>query len=277
MDLPVKIRAHILNFALDSPKDYWLDRRVINIQNSLLSRFGKHFWEFLGAPGAANLLCLNKQIRREVQEILFISFAFFSDSWHLISDWLRFPSQLEFFPMREIRHIVFTTQVPRQFKHEQVRLAKLLSLLPKLESVRIMVTSSTTLAASNKWITEECTDYILKVALLFRGVKQVSVIGQDLVHRPEMLIVRDARRRLREMNQPWYLDLHLNYLPCRNGVLLTHEEHRALAYRFYPPISLLTIHDMDAKGISNVKKRLEDLGKEEEEKKKKRKKKGKKE
>ncbi|RJE24622.1 hypothetical protein PHISCL_03046 [Aspergillus sclerotialis] len=236
LNLPVDLRTKILNLAITTPHDYWLDRRVFGLYNSILSPSRKRFWSFVAAPGATKLLCVNKQIRREVQEILFTSFAFFSFSWHLVADSLQFPDQLEFFSLREIRHLVFMTQVPSQLKHEQVTVTRLLSALPKLESVRVMVTSSTTIPAVNQQSTEACSDYIVQVALLFRGVGQVSVIGQDLVYHQEKIIVRDARRRLREMRLPWYRELHLNYLPCRNRVLLTHEEHAAVAFWYYPPV-----------------------------------------
>ena len=238
LDLPVNLRAKILNLAISSPNDYWLDRRVFCLDKSVLSPSRKRVWSFAAVPGAINLLCVNKQIRREVQEILFTNFAFFAFRWDVVIGWLLFPGQLEFFPLQQIRHLVYMTQVPRQLKHEEKTVSRLLSSLPKLESVRVLVTFATIIFAIDQHNPDACSDYIVDVALLFRHVGQVSVIGQDLVDPRERLIVFNARRRLREMGQSWYRELYSNYPACHNGVLLTREQQATVSSWYYPAFDL---------------------------------------
>lgn len=213
MDLPYELRAKIFHFAITGANNFFLDREVAVFGESFQTEsYRRGHLKWRGANGVyVKLLCLNKQVRWEVELMLFRQFAFYSSGWGYLmkySDPSKTPNRL---PKNKIRHLAYTPHKCRNFREHRMSVEMLLAEIPMLCDVRIMVTPLAVKRLTFCGSSKVGTEHIVAVAQLFRSVGKVAVIGQALNEPEERAMVEEARDRLRKSNVRWYWELDINY------------------------------------------------------------------
>lgn len=199
--------------AVGSSDDFFLDREVISLGESLKgSTFIRDRIIWRGSNNVfLSLLLSNKQVRHEVEELLYNRFAFNAEGWGYImkySDPSKTPNRL---PKHRLKHIVYTPHLTKYIRQHRETIRRMLSELPLLCDVRIMVTwqCAQGLLRNTNGNAETGTRHIVNVACLFRDVGKVAIVGQSLVGDHERKVVRDARDELK--GEAWYWELQFEY------------------------------------------------------------------
>lgn len=228
LDLPYELRAKIFHFVLTGFHNFFLDREVavfgetFDERAAYYGRRGRVKWR--GATGAyIDLLCTSRQVRYEVELMLFRQFAFYSSGWGYLmkySDPSKWANRL---PKHKIRHLAYTPHKCRNFREHRLSVDSLLAGLPMLTDVRVMVNVLAVRTLAFGGSTMAGTEHIVAVARLFRSVGKVAVVGQALNSPEDRVMVKEAREQLRESGAPWYWELGLNYslvLPAASAEML---------------------------------------------------------
>ncbi|EAW09418.1 uncharacterized protein ACLA_036210 [Aspergillus clavatus NRRL 1] len=211
LDLPFEILSEILCMAMSSTDNFWLDREVITLGESLKSikyTRGRIIWRNSNAA-YLNLLTTNREIYDEVQRILFSRFAFDALGWGYTmkySDPSKTPNHL---PKHRIMHITYTPYLTDYIREHRQSVKRIISGLPLLSTVRILVSWACAERLVRCKTPNAGSLHITTVTRLFRGIGKVAVVGQSLVGMLQIQMVLSARKELQ--HEPWYWELDLDY------------------------------------------------------------------
>ena len=212
-DLPYETRSQIFFFSICSTDNYWLDREVISLGESLRLVYfirGRVVWR--GSNGVfLRLLLSSRLIYNEVTQMLFSRFAFDARGWGYMlkySDPSKRPSS-NYLPKHRIKHIVYTPYRTEYLREHQDSAKRILSSLPMLCTVRIMISWECAQGLVVCGNTKVGTMFLVDVARLFRDVGKVAVVGRSICGALEQSMVMEARQELED--EPWYWDMGLDY------------------------------------------------------------------